>query len=530
MICLAITSPINLWRDYDVTALPLNETALSEKTENGGLVREFYFDGFATIDGRVRAFIRIYENSAAKGIVLYLGDSTDNIAAKELFDHGYTVAVLDYLGENDSSPRFTLYPKSLAACNARGKTEFDAPDDALTSCWYVWTCIARKAILLLKKYYDGQNIFALGKGLGGSTVFKLAAVDENITACATMLNILPEVVGSGDSMILYRAALDPVAYATLTKQPLLMAIASNDEDSSFDDMAELAGNTASLRYLRIVERAFSRGIAHAYSGVIDYFEKCANGVAFLPRPIIKASNSENNLYFNITLPELDGDSSACKKPERVELFTSFYIEDPAYRNWTNAKLLGLGDGEYIARIDVLRNEKPVYGFVNVIYEGDLTQSSQLLSVIPKSLGIPPSKPMAWQRLIYDGSMGKDVWTSPAGGTVNSARGLFDIEGVSSSLNSLVTFKTGDPLYRAPGGSLLQILVSGKAKTINITLLDEDEFYSCRVELPSEDAWHKFTLSHLDFKGVNGPLHDWSHMIMLKFIADDKFIISSVLWV
>ena len=29
-----ITSPINLWKDYDVSALPLNVSELSPKTEN----------------------------------------------------------------------------------------------------------------------------------------------------------------------------------------------------------------------------------------------------------------------------------------------------------------------------------------------------------------------------------------------------------------------------------------------------------------------------------------------------------------
>ena len=56
-----------------VGALPLNESALSDKTENGIRVREFYFDGFATVDGRVRAYIKLYESpnepAAAKRVV-----------------------------------------------------------------------------------------------------------------------------------------------------------------------------------------------------------------------------------------------------------------------------------------------------------------------------------------------------------------------------------------------------------------------------------------------------------------------------
>lgn len=527
---MAITSPNNLWRDYDVGALPLNESALSDKTENGIRVREFYFDGFATVDGRVRAYIKLYENADANGVILYLGDGqNDEKAIFELYENGYSVAALDYLGESEISPRFTLYPQSLAACNCRGKSEFIAPDDALSSCWFVWTCIARKAVILLKKYCAELNIFALGKGLGGSTVYKLAAVDDNIKACATVLNILPNIVGEGDSMILYRAALAAVAYAPLTKLPLFLAVASNDENGSFDRMNELAGSTASLKRYRIVERAFSPGITPAYKEVLGFFDCCAKETEALPRPSIKAANSDNHLYYNISLNTSPDADEYADKAVNVELFTSFFIENPAHRNWTKSKLLGLGDGEFMARIDVLRNEKPVYAFVNVTYESGAIQSSQLLSVIPKMLGIP-SQPTTWHRLIYDGSMGKDVWTSPSGGNVIKTRGLFDIEGITSDSNSLATFKTGDPLYRAPNGTLLQLLVSGKAHTINITLLDEDDYYTCKAELPSSDAWHKLTLSTLDFKGASGPLPDWSHIIMIEFTADDEFIISSLLWV
>ena len=44
-----ITSPINLWKNYDVLALPLNKSALSQKTENDYTVKEFYFDGYTTV-------------------------------------------------------------------------------------------------------------------------------------------------------------------------------------------------------------------------------------------------------------------------------------------------------------------------------------------------------------------------------------------------------------------------------------------------------------------------------------------------
>lgn len=57
---LEITGTNSLWKDYDVDALPFNATMLSGRTENGVVIRELYFNGFATVDGMVRAFLRIY--------------------------------------------------------------------------------------------------------------------------------------------------------------------------------------------------------------------------------------------------------------------------------------------------------------------------------------------------------------------------------------------------------------------------------------------------------------------------------------
>ena len=90
-----ITSPINLWKNYDVLALPLNKSALSQKTENDYTVKEFYFDGYTTVDGRVRAYIKIYDCADAKGVVLLLADKSgkldDELLAK-LYNFGYSVA------------------------------------------------------------------------------------------------------------------------------------------------------------------------------------------------------------------------------------------------------------------------------------------------------------------------------------------------------------------------------------------------------------------------------------------------------
>ncbi len=522
-----ITGTINLWKDYDVTALPLLPTALSPKTENGVTVKEYYFDGYTTIDGRVRSFLRIHEHPNARAILLFLPDSTGDMKpARAMFERGYTVATLDYLGKRAGAVS-TIYPDSLEACNVYGKTEFQAQDDILGSGFFIWTCAARRALRLIKQIYPEQKIFALGVGLGGSTVYKLCIFDDGLTAAATTLNILPPVRGEGNSIINYRAALDNNAYAQSTTVPLFISVASNDEDGSLDAMSELAQTTASLKCFRIVARAFKGGIKTVANQIDNYFQTFLNSIVLKPTPELTAANSENNLYFNISVKKPDGVSDE-RWFKTVELYAAFCVENPTHRNWTNIPIISLGNDAYLAHVDVLQDTKPVYAFVNMTDAYGNIFSSPVLAVVPRTLGIP-SQSTVQRRMIYDGSLGTDVWTSPNGGTVSMKRGPYDIAGVTSDNNILVSFKPGDMLYTAETDSILQIIISGKPQNVTVEVSDGEKKYTTTVEITDSTEWHKFTLSPNDFKG-EGTLTDLSKIMILKIIGGGELAISSVLWV
>lgn len=524
---MEITGTNSLWKDFDVNALPFNETTLSSKTVDGVRVDEYYFDGFATVGGRVRAYIKIFVNPQAKAVILYLPDTADGDEWKDVkffYENGYSVAVLDYAGEGSVSPRFTIYPKTLAeACNCRGMHSFEASDDALNSNWFVWTCTARKAVRFLRSKFADKKIFGLGKRIGGSIMYKLCAFDDELSAAVTLLGVLPEVNGTGNKIINYRAALDNTAYASFTKVPLFMAVASNDMDKSFDGMAELAAATASLKCFRILERAFADSISTVYPQALNYFDKYLDSEPTIPQITLKAKNSENKLYFNINVSGLSAEN---ENRNNIALYAAFRVENPSHRNWTNLPMIKVGVGEYIAHADVLENENRVYAFVNVNDERGNITSSQLLTIIPKSLGIP-SQSAIRKRLIYNGGMGKDVWTSTAGGEVYVKEGPLEIDGITSNSNELVTFKPGDLLYRAERDELLQIILCAKAP-VKAELIEDKDRYSFIINVPT-DGWEKVTLSLSDFKGAN-PLTEWSKINVLKLTSEDEFIVSSVLWV
>lgn len=527
---MEITGISSLWKDYEVTALPLNPYALSEKQIDGKTVKEYYFDGYTTLDGRVRAYLKIYENPNSQSIVLFLPDTDGNEEpALRMYEKGYSVAILDYSGKNKATSRYTIYPKSLVECNCHGKITFPAPEDTLNSRWFIWACMARRAIALIKELYTGKaskDIYAWGVGLGGSTVYKLCVFDDGLKAAATALNVLPEVTGAGNPLINYRAALDNFAYAAATKVPMMIAISSNDEDGSFDDMSELASLTASLKCLRIAERAFNKGIKSVYNQIASFFENGYKPETVIPKPQIKAVNSDNMLYFNI---HTDGMKDKNDGEGKAELFAAYCIEDPRFRNWTNVQMIGLAGDEYMARVNVLQADKPVYVFVNVTDKNNNVSSTPLLSVVPKTLNIPAQSTVK-QKLIYDGNSGKDVWTCSDDGNVVVKKGPLDIQAVSSDSNTLVSFKPGDLLYRANKDSLLQIIASGEPQTVTIELSDGEDSFTAKVTIQNSTDWHKFTLQSNEFKGLTGQLSDFSKAVLIKFTAEKEFMIGSMLWV
>ena len=525
---MEISSPSGLWKDYDVTAAPLNERALTEKNINGVRVREYYFDGHSASDGKVRAFIRISENPDTKRVLLYMpANSDDPDEIPEYFlKAGYTVAVLDYLGQSETSARFTLYPKSISNCNSRGVQQFNAPSDAFKSRWYIWTCIARRAVHFLRKLYPESNMFALGKGLGGSTVYKLATFNDGLIACATMLNILPTIRGSGNQLINYRAALDNTAYASLCKIPLFMAISSNDEDKSFDEMSELAGITSSLESFRIVERAFSKGIRVTYNQCEHFFTAKSTNAPLLPIPIIAPSNSNNKLYFNITLDDAENRAPY----DEVRFYCAFRVENPMHRNWTNVELVSMGAGKYLAHVFVLDSDKPIYVFAAVSDNDGNIMSSELITVIPKTLGLKAQIPLSSRRrLIYESSMGKDLWAAPRGGNLFMKSGPFGIDGITSDCFSLATFKPSDFLYKVDEDSLLQIIINGKPQKLKLSVVDESGVFSCELDLTDPNDWTKFTLSPKNLMNERH-LSSWKNVMVFILEGTDEFLVSSVIWV
>lgn len=302
---------------------------------------------------------------------------------------------------------------------------------------------------------------------------------------------------------------------------MFMAVCSNAEDGSLDGMSELAEATESLICFRIIGRSFIGGIKTIYPEIDRFFENPVPG----PTPRIHASNSEGNMYLNITVDGTDN----MTETYGVRLFVAFCIEEAPYRNWMNLPLIGLGNNSFIAHVNVCRSDKPIYAYANITTSSGVTRSSALLEVMPKTLNLKARQGVN-HRKIYDGSMGEDGWTSRDGGKIQRVKGPFDIDGVTSTSHSIVTLKLGDPLFKVTADTLLQLMICGKAQQINVMVSDKNTKYTCPISLNGTEDWQTFSLAHINFKSSNGPLSDWSQILMLEFEFEESFVIGSVLWV
>ena len=99
---MEVISSQALWKDYDRKSLPLNESIVSEKTENGISETRLYFSGAAASDGITRIFARLVRPDINERlpVVIVMGDLYDDVDKTTFAEAcGRAVLYVDYSGE-----------------------------------------------------------------------------------------------------------------------------------------------------------------------------------------------------------------------------------------------------------------------------------------------------------------------------------------------------------------------------------------------------------------------------------------------
>ena len=328
----------------------------------------------------------------------------------------------------------------------------------------------------------------------------------------------------------YKVGLADDAHAPLLKAPLLMLIASNELDNSIDKMSDTFERIENDSLISINPRANHTLNQKQNHNIIAWLDYHLKGKGELPTPPqIEASQSEHYLYYNVSLPPNMSEPS---------LYTSQAMPFGALRNWHKETLTTVEDGKYIARVDVHNSKEPIYAFVNGECNG-IQLSTTVLEVLPAMLGVTETA-YKKKRLIYDGSTGTDDWVAltPLADekTINIKQGPFGIDGVSSALGTISTFKLSDPQYRGQDGMSLQLSIySSEAQDITITLtsFEQDKNYaefSTKLSIKAEDNWVKLTLDSSDFKSPHATMSSLANVVNFRVDSNSPIIISSLIWI
>ena len=538
---MELLTPQQIWKGYDASALPLFVSVLADRKEGERRIVTAYFNGPTTTDGVVRVFARCTV-SAGKGrypAVIFMPDvgrraDTD---VERLSGLGYAVIVPDYAGVRDDDPGYTIYPRSLGVANYAPERVTEYPSDMRFNCWNVWAEIAMRTVTYAAglDFVDASRIAVMGEGIASSAALKAAVLDKRLSCAVTLYSSgFSDDRNDDPNYLMYKVALADEAYAPMVSVPLLMMIASNDSDGRADAMSEvysLVPESTGSR-LSVSERSNRAiGVKQRMTPVL-WLARYLKGKGDVPsEPVLTASASERKLYYSVKA------DPSCE----VELFVSRGTDEPQLRNWSKAKLMLVGEGEYIAHVDVYSAKEKIYAFANARSPEGMSVSSPILERLPAQMGIAET-PLTNSRLIYDGDMGTDDWTEDAAlaeeNTLGMSTGPFGINGVTA-VGTFGTFKLGDPVFRGKDGYLLQIMLySPERQNVTITITASvksktgaryAEFsYSAAVD--PDDNWRKLTLEASDFKSPYGVCESWEDVFGMRIGGASPVIVASLLWV
>lgn len=539
-----ILTPQIIWKGYDASVLPLAVSVLSDKKVGGERVVHAYFNGPTTTDGVARVFARCVFPAGAVGkvpAIVYLTDAhmrTDEFDCSRFTSKGYAVILPDWAGLRDDSPYFTIYPRPMDYANFSPERLETVPEDLRFNCWNAWAEVAMRALTFAAglECVDGEKLAVMGEGVSVAAVVKTAAVDSRPKCAVTLFSSGQKPAkDEGRDYLSYKVALSYEAYAPMIKLPLLMMIASNEQDGSVDEMSDAFAliPRASGSRLSVSPRR-SHSVGSKQSGDVSaWLAKYLKNEGEIPEePELSASCSEHVLYFNVKAPK------GCTD---VELFVARSMRAGALRNWHSCKLESVGEDEYISRADVYDAKEPVYAFVNCSFDGGLSFSSHVTEKIPAMMGVTET-PAPVTRLLYDSDMGIDDWVSlcplAEGEPLFMMKGPFGLEGVSSSARTMSTFKPGDACYRG-GSELLQIMIYSPVDqdaTFSVTALEGDggeigyAEFSHTVRLGPADNWRKITLRPEDFKSPGAVCTDWTNVVNFRADSESPVAIASMIWV
>jgi dienelactone hydrolase len=549
-------TPIQLWKDFDPGREALDISYVLSDKPGGNLIKGAYITSENATDGKVRAYVEtaVADEDKKKPVIIIIGDIDSNID-RNLLEYaagcGYYAASVDYSAYPGDTERITRYPESYSCATYSNAVNnlVSAEPCALNSCWFIWAKAVRRLITYLERdpLADTKNIGVIGIRHGAVIMWQVAATDERIKAAVSIngyesllysdrLKYMPSIENDLDeSRVKWRAAISSEAYARFVNCPVLMVAASNNDKSSFDRIEDIIKLLPEkTRYNLIFLPGLSQEITEsAVSSLKKWLNSILKKGAYPDNPSIELITKNNKLSVKVI-------ADSGKKIKEAVINYSFGEINPVYRNWSQIKM-NKEEDYFECELDVIDSEIRHFVFANIIYQDNLTMSTQQLSFIPEEFEIIPTLNVK-QRIIYDTGKGIDAFVTSVKELVikdsnpHIEKSAVGINGITTSEGSLITYKIGDLRVFRETDSILQLdALTLTDKEITVVLTSEDNGvyteYFAPVELKGGEEWSKLSFESQDFKTAELiPLKDWQGLKKLEIRNAGNILFNNIIWV
>ena len=243
-------TPVTLWKDFDDT-LPLEEESLSERKEEGVVIRAVRFLGRQVGDERVRIYAQYYlpqgeEKFPAVMVLFEAGCPFDERFVRRFTARGYGFCASITAGKTERTRiPCTLRPWTMPTLCGLGAISTVRSRRRRRRAGYEWACVARYAAKFLSTRAEVTRFGAIGLRTGGEVLFKIAPyapLSCMISVCAAgwLAYRGMEKFADGEKRVFdeehhrFIAGIDSQSYAPYVCCPVLLLSAVNDKKHDYD--------------------------------------------------------------------------------------------------------------------------------------------------------------------------------------------------------------------------------------------------------------------------------------------------------
>ena len=564
-----LLTPTIIWKDFKVGEIA-SET-LHASFEDGFAVSHLRIFGEKVADGTVKIYA-VMVKKAKLGItpaVVLVQDfrcGTDLTVAKKLADNGFCVLVVDIAGEADfnlvksvddvESP-YTVYPQSLRFANydAESEDKTEIVGDPRATCWMVWGRVIRYALEYLKTQNFVSKIGVFGIGKAATPVWQVISANCGISCAVIVANAgwkgyrgiykfgdTPEPQFNDDELK-YLAGVEPQAYASHVKCPLLLVSPTNNPDYDIDRAYDTVSRVSDKIYAAVDYSVGGRYeiSADCFDGTVCFMEQFL--VKDKPRLIgdmsVKGSFEDGSVIVEVA-PDVKG----------LKTLTVYFSEEeilPALRFWNReVHAVSENEGVYEFKYAPYHVSGAVMFFARAEYENGQKICS---NIICRRFEADKALQVNRRKVFYSSRMpvgvngfypAKEVSNGyininfDKNAKVGIKNGPMDIAGLCSK-NGLLTFKINAEKYKPIDNSMFMFDVyavgGGELYLKAIT-----DFFGNRTEYVAKiriigDFWQNVHVEINQFKTQEGrALKSYEEVEALEFVSDGEFLINNLLWV